>query len=264
MREKCPQSDCGEKLETPNGMFRLNESRRPEKVAPTIERRAHTAIDPRHLRVAPNQFFTHTVLAREQTFHGSLVGIGPDGESALSDVLEKLGAKPDEPIGLSLGAGRTRGMGGALAYFSPQQTVDDLAARLREFNGKQLAEGRVGLSCDFRSKTVIFDPWLRSKLHVQGSDLHLDLSEYHAVSWYSAPEVAAGWHGQAQLPREPLATMAAGSCFYFERQLPPGLSSESEIARLVPILAQLEEHGCGERLTEGFGEARFCAQEIRR
>jgi hypothetical protein len=58
--------------------------------------------------------------------------------------------------------------------------------------------------------------------------------------------------------------MAAGSCFYFERQLPPGLSSESEIARLVPILAQLEEHGCGERLTEGFGEARFCAQEIRR
>ena len=219
------QCACGAKRQRVPGY--LLSDRQDGFVEKTVQTRriAHTAIDPRLLRAANQQFHTARVITEDQTFLGAI-----HADDSVATELEDLIRNNAE---LYFGRGRTRGQGFVrMTVTARNSPVEVTAQQLQDFNAAVGARfpklrDRFLFSCTFHSMTIMLDEWLMSRSSPESADL--DPAECWAI--------------------------AAGSSYLFASA---GAASNVDANELAAALSRAMRSGIGERTMEGFGEVVFC------
>jgi CRISPR-associated protein Csx10 len=246
-RGKC---SCGAKMIPETGFLLLGRDGRDAAPysRPEVKTRrlAHSQVDPQTLSVMAQQFHSSRVIEGEEVFEGS-VTFADDAAGSIGTVLRACAT-------IYLGRGRTRGQGRAeVSWIAVKDPDRSMEQRLETFNQAAARAGKRLFSCTFRSDGIFVDRWLRSKLDLTGSDLDERLTEYRVCAAFAQQTLVAGWNAATGFPKAEVHAIAAGSVYVFEGDA--GALSDSALAS---VLAELEHDGVGERLSEGFGEVRFC------
>lgn len=256
LRDRCP--DCRRKLNPVQGFWQRADERAANPVAGLevkTRRVAHSAIDPRTLATAREQFYSSRLICSGQQFIGSIRS-DSEADASLLKILEKIKMRKGH---IYLGRGRTRGQGLAeLAWVQGSPATSEVVCRrLRRMNGGNGAGDSILFSVTLESTTLLYDEWLVPR-ELQAADLSPELAGFERAAGFSSTEVVAGWHAAAGLPKSEVTALSPGSCYLFRRAL-NGLDREPELERLAGILAGVENAGVGERRAEGFGEVAICS-----
>lgn len=246
------QCNCGAKRRRLRGfLFRDPEEGFLEKSTET-RRMAHTAIHPRLLRAANEQFHSARVINENQFFIGAL----RVADGFAEEILTLIQGTPE----LYLGRGRTRGQGlvrlSAAENPSPAMGVDQIqefhSGASRRFPG--LGES-LFFSCTFVSPCILLDDWLMSKVRPDGYDIEPALADFRVVGSFNGTGLISGWNSAAGVPKSEVHAISAGSTYLFARE---GSPRGADFVELASALNRTAESGIGERVAEGFGEAVFC------
>ncbi len=253
----CPT--CNAKLESPRGYGR-NCLRNPE-ISPRYHaekigemRMAHVQIDIRYGKAMPGQFYSATVLARDQEFIG-YVEVPVSARTYFDENISK-------DTVLWLGRGRTRGQGQARLLLDDEVSceeneMEDLVSKLNEKAGEFPAlRDSVVFSCTLLSPTFLFDRWLLPKTELAATDF-AEVQGYRLLAAFGRQTSIPGWHAAGDLPKAEAIAWAEGSCLLFGRAVHLD-ERKTEIERLAAILQTAQAFGIGERVNEGFGEVAFC------
>jgi CRISPR-associated protein Csx10 len=253
---QCP--DCRAKLGRVQGFWQWAGDQGANAISMLrvdTRRVAHSAIDLRTLATAREQFYSSRVICPGQQFAGSI-----RSESVADDGLQEVLAKIRKRDGhIHLGRGRTRGQG--LARFTASQgsgsSEEELKDRLGRMNQSMRCEKSIVFTVTLQSATLLYDEWLLAR-DLEAADLSPELAGRQPVARFASTQVVAGWHAAAGLPKSEVTALSPGSCYLFRLAL-DGREPEAELDRLARLLAEVENKGVGERLSEGFGEVVICS-----
>lgn len=217
---------------------------------------AHTAIEPRLLRVAPGQFHSSQVISEGQVFLGYI-----EAEEGPRSLLQ---AFVGGGMTLYFGRGRTRGQGqvsfSATAVTPPAD--GSLEERVRDFNDTAhelfpSLRKYLLFSCTLQSPTLLLDEWLMSKSEIEGDDLSASVSEFKLLASFRDMSLFSGWNQKAGLPKSDMWVLKPGSAFLLGKEVAPETRDE-ELRMAAAALAEPLEKGIGERRDEGLGEITIC------
>ena len=255
-RPDCPFEQCGAKLEVPRG-WRFETAHGFEFPKVRTRRIAHAEIDIETNASRGGSFHSSRVICKDQRFDGRVWISTPTAGRGLKDLVG--GGRE-----LYLGRGRSRGQGrvGFRLLGEPQVLSSNLTQRVEEFNREAAVRfpelrRRVLFSCLLQSAGIVYDRWLMSRLCLCAEDFDAELKGYTPIAWSSRAVTLSGWHSAAGLPKPDMTGIASGSCWLFGKEV-EATGRAAEISRIGPLLGAAESRGIGERLAEGFGEAKFC------
>jgi hypothetical protein len=228
----------------------------PVRVAAVVERRAAGGGGP----LVRQAVTVRQALPAGQRFSGEVAF--PDGDTA--ELVTRLLERQEHR--LWVGAGRSRGLGAIRVASSAVPTgADDPAQRQRalmEALGERCRQGGVSppddqqyVTLTLRSAALVPDAFGRWRqtigADILGRDSGLPADAWQVRQAYVAQQPIEGWNAALGLPKPDAVAIAAGSCWLLRLQ---GVSSDE----LAAALQRLEEHGLGERRSEGYGVVGIC------
>lgn len=189
----------------------------------------HTAIDFKTQTAEENKLFSYELISEGQSFSGKIKSPRQDLLVKIKDILEK------NKEGIYLGKGVSRGLG----------EVKILKKDISEPK-VSVSELRDGFTVTLLSEAILMNEDGTFNRILTGKDLEIgDLIPEKAFG--KTREITL-WNSAADLPRETVLALVAGSCFYFK---------PDKLVQIKTLLEKAEEEGIGIRREQGFGEIKI-------
>lgn len=265
---KCPE--CDERLDRLAGVYMIEASpKKTQKVNPHRQLRMHVGISRPRGTATHGLLFSYDMLtAKPQLFRekppmplhfiGTLTTEAADAKTLFDTLAHVI---PSEHEHLSIGKGRTRGLGEmSILACEPFSSTVDFGERWKVFNEAAQAKGGEQGSCYFSitlTSHLVLKDELGKPILADIQPRHFGLEKFVPIDneknfiKFVGKTTLAGWNAAQGLPKPDTVAIARGSVFGFR-------CAGEKREEAMQYLLDLECSGLGERRAEGFGQFKVC------
>lgn len=248
--EKCEYRKCGAPLKQCKSPDFYYWRGSPRKRAVTIEQRKELYLyhgaERKVKRAKDAALYAYTSISDKEGFIGWLYG----QNGHLSNCISRLFPKDTTDFRLYLGRGKKRRGYLQVTMDEPQDGAGFIPPF--QWNGDRIV-------AVLQTPAILYNKRFRARTRIDSADIFGDLAEDLKICMtdggvFSRMVLIEGWSGTHRLPRKPDQAIAPGSTFVFEVRKNLDDDKKGELEKR---LNEVQEHGIGERLNEGYGRVLF-------